>query len=171
MAQTNVYRQFWKATSNVAEDRRLVGVFNIVADGASWTLGSFVRPSAGSTATAGQGNMFTVTQSATVGGASTANTPFFVATTEKIYQACATFAQVNLFPTNGTTAATAPVVAQATFAQAQASRYDSTTGGFWITLLDYKGDPLGATQVPPTGYTWRISFEVVIKPTVTPVSL
>lgn len=162
---TNVYRQMWPATSNVPEDRRLVGVFSVAASGSAISLGTFVRPSAGSAATTGLGNMFTVTQPS----AGTAD--FFVSTAEKIYQECAAFAQVQLRPDDGTAAATAPAITNATYAGVQTSRYDSTTGGFWVCLLNADGSKLTVTKSPPTGYTWRVSFEVVAKPTISPASL
>jgi hypothetical protein len=162
---TAPYRQFWKATSNVSEDRRIIGTFAMTAAASHWTLGSFVRPSAGSAATSGQGNNFTVTQP---GGQ---DTPFLVTPLENIVQPVAIMAEVILVPTDATAAATAPVLTAATYAGVQASQYNATTGTFWLCPVDTVGKALPAATAPPTGYTWLVQFELIIKPTFVPASV
>lgn len=191
-ASTTPYRQLWKSTSNISEDKRYCGSFEV--DTATGALKAFVRPSAGSAAAAGAGELFTVSQP-TVGKfmwlvqlQETAGQPVWV---DGFYSVGATTAgtggSIPVPPTAPTTATGGLLNNAATsLLSAMLSTIDSpsyTAGqsfqpafsnSFYIWLVDGAGliptATLAATM--PTSFTRLfLNFEALVKPTVVPASL
>lgn len=175
------YRIKPPVTGNVYPDVRINGMFAI--DGSTAALGTIVRPSAGSGASAGVGELFTVT-------VPTAGTFLWkVALAEQYFAPVWVKANVMLVPTsdNAGTATTFPTVPSAPLknnANNSAIHADVTfvdvpidTGAtdgsntFYIFLTDGAGlIPTSALTVP-SGYTAMVAFEACFKNSVAPVTL
>lgn len=191
-ASTTPYRQLWKCTTNVSEEKRYLGTFEV--NTATGALLAFVRPSAGSGATAGQGDLFTVTQPTAnqftwlVQLQETAGQPIWVdgyymmgATTAgtggsiPVAPAVPTAATGGLLNNAGnsllsvvTTCIDSPSYTVGTSFNAPFSNT------FYVSLIDGAGVIPSSTLANhlPTSYSRLfLAFEAVVKPTVVPASL
>lgn len=153
------YRNKWFPESNVPRDTRISGEFGITAStGAPTTL---VRPSAGSGATAGQGNLFTVTQLSTYNSGTNA-AAYQITFTENYLKHVFTDAGVS-FPFSLTT----PATGQQTTA-VSISQYDATTNSIVLVLSNgTTGTMLQGATVPAC----NVMFEACFINTTSPNSL
>ncbi len=174
--------------SNVANDVRIGGLFAVSST--TGAVGTIVRPSLGSGATAGQGNLFTVTQV-------TANKYLWrVVLTEAYFKPMWVDAQVMLVPTSGTagtggyntsaavTYPTAPTAglqnngataalscfATAVDAPANTGATDGSNS-FYIYLADNAGAIPTTSPTVPANYTILINFEASFLNTTSPNTL
>lgn len=150
------YRDKKPVLSTVGSDQRVVGRFAVTGA----TVGA-CRPSAGSTAANGAGNVFTVSVP-TAGSAL-----FQVTLAEGYYLPIGAGPEINV-PFN-TSATSVPAV------NAYASVVDSTSNSFLIYVVNSSGTVLTGATTPtaaaglPSGTF--ISFELVSKQSVSPASL
>lgn len=192
VASTTPYRQLWLASTNVSEEKRYLGSFEV--NTATGALAAFVRPSAGYGAAAGVGDLFTVTQP-TAG-----KFMWLVQLTETAGQPVWVDGFYNVGPTTAGTGGAAPVAptaptsatggllnnAATSLLSVLASAVDSPsyTAGtsfnpalsntFYLWLVDGAGvipTSTLATTMPTSFSRLFINFEAVVKPTVVPASL
>lgn len=158
------YRNKELMRSNVVAPIIIAGRFAIGANGA---VGN-ARPSAGAAATAGQGELFTVTQLATFDSGTTKNA-YQVTLTETYFQEVSKTVQYQ-YSFSTTTAPTEHYLAEC-------SQFDTTTNSFVIFLTDIglNGGTTPASAVLPavasSVSSGSIFFEIWFKNTVSPTSL
>lgn len=181
------YRQLWLASTNVSEEKRYLGSFGVsVTDGA---LTTYTRPSAGISASAGIGELFSVAQVGT-------QYSYTVQILETMLQPIWVNCGYNPLPTTAGTGGSAPVAPTAPVTTGNAggltvssellSAWASfpdvpatgSTGAspksntFYISLCNSQGTiPTGAITAP-TNFAGGLNiwFEVIVKPTMVPAS-
>ena len=152
------YRIKEMVSSNVPADIRIAGTFSLTTGGAP---GALVRPSAGSQAAAGQGNLFTVTQLGSYGGLTAANV-YQVTLTETYWKSVACDAQYQ-YPFSLALSTSGFTV------DCFATPLDPTTNSFLIFLTTPAG--VITSSLNATITTGQIGFEVICVNTTSPNTL
>lgn len=178
------YRLKPLVSSNVYPDVRICGMFAVTVS--SGVLGTITRPSAGSGATAGKGELFTVTQPDAV----TNKWQYLVTLSEQYFAPVSVGAWYQLVPPSSATTNAVPTAPTAGLLNnASTAGIDvfvtavdvpietGNTGGFgsnsfYISLTDGTSGALITTApVLPSGYTLQICFEGIFKNSVAPTTL